>query len=615
MTTTAQNPGKQQSSDDLPRKHRRHQLIEATIRTIAEHGLSRVTLAKVANAANMSPGIVNFYFKSKEQLLLETLKEMEQEYGARVCAAIGKDEEPGKILLHLIDALFDPAIFNRNRAAVWSAYWGESQARSDYLAICGARDTELYDVIHRAMLQLCEQDARPHFDSHAAARGFEGLLDGFWQGLLYESERFDLDKARDICRGYLGNLFPGNFDAATHRGANDSCADEEVPVRPLMAPWTYGNQEFFDLEVEQLFKRNWLLAGHVSELRSAGEFITFDGLGERALVIRGRDHELRAFHNVCRHRGGRVVREATGVCKSSIVCPFHGWTYNLDGSLKSVPAAGTFHDLDRSAHGLVPIDLEVWSGFVFISFHGAGDSVSSLMAPVAEKVAPYQLENMQPIIPEFRETRQVNWKVVHDIDNEGYHVPVGHPSLHQLFGREYEDNLEGGVPYSRGRIQDKPGKLWSVAKYQRLLPRYEHLPEENQRLWCYVSLFPNLAFALYPDCIEYYMTLPMAPGKTLYVGRSFALPDERREARAARYLNMRINRKTSFEDESFVDWIQEGMSSSAFPEGTLSDTERGVSAFHRDIQEILPVGRLAQEPAAGTVALLNDALPGGSDTR
>jgi len=601
---TATRTGTASLSNNFARNQRRRQLIDATILTIAEHGLSRVTLAKVASAANLSPGIVNFYFKSKTRLLLETLKEMANEFDAQVVqSAVEHDAEPDLVLLRLIDAFFDPRIFNSHKAAVWSAYWGESQARSDYLAICGAKDSARYDVIHRSFSQLCRQGAHSRFDTHAAARGFEGLLDGYWEDLLLEPDVFDCDKAKDTCIGYLINLFPGRFDDVKSRSIADS-----PPFRTLMAPWTYVNDEFFDLEVEHLFKHNWLLAGHVSELREAGDFVTFDGLGERAIVIRGTDNELQAFHNVCRHRGGRVVRDQKGSCKRAMVCPFHGWSYNLDGSLKSVPAATTFADLDKRTLGLVPIDLEVWNGFVFVAFRRTDSSVASTLERIEEKVAAYQLQNMQPIIPEFRQTRSVNWKVIHDIDNEGYHVPVGHPSLHQLFGREYEDLEEDGLPWSYGRIQDKPGKLWSVANYQKCLPHYDHLPDENQRRWFYFALFPNLVFALYPDSMEYYMTLPVAPGKTMYTGRSFALPDSRREARAARYLNMRINRQTSFEDESFVNWIQEGMNSSEFPEGTLSSAEWGVSAFHQQIQKRLPVGRLEKEPASGTVAKINDSM-------
>src|SRR5690606_26462242 len=138
----------------------------------------------------------------------------------------------------------------------------------------------------------------------------------------------------------------------------------------------------------------WLLAGHLSELPEAGDYVTLEAAGERALVIRAADGSLRAFHNVCRHRGSRVVSGESGSCRRSIVCPFHGWTYNLDGSLKNVPAADTFAGLDKSRHGLVPLELEVWHGFVFVRFAAGGPSLADEMAPVEHMVAPYRLEDM-----------------------------------------------------------------------------------------------------------------------------------------------------------------------------------------------------------------------------
>ncbi len=595
--------------NDFARNHRRRQLIDATITAIAAHGLSKVTLAKVAHTAKLSPGIVNFYFNSKEQLLLETLQSMAQEFDTHVQATLRGSAEPVEILRRLIDAFFDPVVFNLEKASVWSAFWGESQARRDYLKICGEKDAEFFDTIHGAVVELCELEGRTEVDTEAAARGFEGLLDCFWQELVCEPEKFNRDAVRSTCLGYLRNLFPTRFAESV---SNSSAT--EPSMRPVMAPWTYRNPEFFDLEVEHIFKRSWLIAGHTSELAKPGDFITFDALGERALVVRGADNTLRAFHNVCRHRGSRVVQGQRGNCKQSIVCPFHGWTYNLDGSLKNVPAAKTFRELDKNSLGLVALDMEVWQGFVFVRFGGDGYSVASQLQPIEHKIAPYRLAEVLPIGPAYADSRPVNWKVFHDIDNEGYHVPIGHPGLHALFGRSYKDKMEGNVPCAYGRIQDTPARQWSVAKYQKLLPHYPHLPAKNQRLWAYFGLFPNAVFELHPECVGYYMTLPEAPDKVRLIVRYFALPDARREARAAQYLSLRINQQVGLEDESFVDWVQEGLQSSVFPKATLSTIESGVSAFHRAIQAKLPVGRLQREPARGTVANKNAAMQDQDNT-
>lgn len=592
-----------ESGEDFSRTYRRRQLIEATIATIAEHGLSKVTLAKVASCAKLSPGIVNFYFTSKEQLLLETLKELAVEFDEHVQQLLSNKQVPDQTLLELIEAYFDPKVFTATKVAAWSAFWGESKARTDYLSICGEKDIELHNRIHDLFVELGKRQVHSDLDTRAAARGFEGILDGYWQDLLHDSENFDTEQAKQTCRAYLRNLFPNHFQKTDHQSHS-----EVVPLRTLMAPWTYTNAEFFDLEVESLFKRNWLLAGHISELSKTGDFITFDGLGERAIVVRGEDDELRAFHNVCQHRGSRVVRGERGNCKKAIVCPFHGWTYHLDGRLKNIPAINTFTQVDKQTHGLVSLDIEIWHGFIFIRFGGNGPSLAEMMAPMEEQVAPYKLEQMQPFTDVRKELHKVNWKVVHDIDNEGYHVPIGHPGLHELFGRDYFDKAMENVTCSFGRIQDKPAKQWSVARYQNLLPNYDHLPKDAQRLWFYVPVFPNLVFAIYPDSAEYYMTLPVSPSETWFIGRSFMFPDNRREAQAAAYLNLRINRQVGFEDWSYIDWLQEGMSSSAFPKGTLSELEAGVSDFHQEIQKLLPAGRLENEPVPGTLARINQSM-------
>ena len=378
----------------------------------------------------------------------------------------------------------------------------------------------------------------------------------------------------------------------------------------LLAPWTYGSEEFLGLEVEVLFKRRWLLAGHVSDLPSARDYLTFNAFGESALVVRGNDNRLRAFHNVCRHRGARLLDDDLGQCPHRLTCPFHGWTYDLDGALLSVPAVDTFENLDLSENGLAPLRMEIWMGFIFVCFRGddATDvpSVAQSMQPAERLLAPYRMSDMMPIAgARFGETRPYNWKVIHDVDNEGYHVPLGHPTLQQLYGRDYRDELVAHIPVSFAYLNEKPGKLWSVRHYQKLLPGFDHLPAEQQRLWLYVGIFPNLVLAMYPDSMEFYMTIPVSAESTRFVGGAYALPDARREVRAARYLNARINRITDREDNAFVRRLQAGMKSSAFPEPHLSSKEPGVREFHDKIRRALPVANLAEAPPAGAVARVN----------
>jgi phenylpropionate dioxygenase-like ring-hydroxylating dioxygenase large terminal subunit len=112
--------------------------------------------------------------------------------------------------------------------------------------------------------------------------------------------------------------------------------------RSGLPAWTYDNAELTSLEIEQVFLRNWLFVGHVAELPNSGDYQCFSMGDERAVVVRDGEGEIRAFYNLCRHRASRVVAEESGHCGKSFICPFHGWSYNLDGSLRNIPRADTW---------------------------------------------------------------------------------------------------------------------------------------------------------------------------------------------------------------------------------------------------------------------------------
>ncbi|MGI9302039.1 MAG: aromatic ring-hydroxylating oxygenase subunit alpha, partial [Gammaproteobacteria bacterium] len=355
-----------------------------------------------------------------------------------------------------------------------------------------------------------------------------------------------------------------------------------LPARTgeLLAPWTYFDDEILALEKEHIFRKHWLFLCHACEIPSPGDYLAFDIIDERVLVLRGDDGVVRTFHNICRHRGSRVVRDDAGNCPRAIACPFHGWTYDLKGNLRGVPAAKTFANLDQSRVRLVEIEHEIWNGLVFIRFGGEGPSIAEMLRPLESRLAPYRIAELEPISARSRDVASVNWKAVHDIDNEGYHVPVGHPGLNSLVYDYLDEALENGVFASFSTLKTELSPHWSVARYQKLLPRAEHLPDEDQRSWWYVGIFPHVVFSLTPDMFDFYQTFPLETGKTLLVSRSYGLPNASRQTRAARYLNMRINKQVSAEDRQLVRWLSESLRSSALPREHLSSTEACVTAYH-----------------------------------
>lgn len=597
------------SSDFASSDHRKQQLIDATIETIAMVGLSKTTVAKVAKTAALSQGIVNFYFQSKNHLLLSTLEFVSTEYDHAIESAVMNRSGAMDILHAIVDVSFDPQLFNRGKLIVWCAFLSESHAREEYFSICVKQDLASRNRLIELISELVKINPTSNLNPEAIARGFKGMIEVYWQEYLTTPQPFNIDLAKQTCRDYLSAFFP-NDENNTHSNASDTVAKLTIqPPSDTLPPWTYSNEDFFQLEKQYIFKKNWLLVGHISEVVSTGDYITFDALGERALIIKGEDDKIRAFHNVCRHRGSKVVDGQIGNCLNVLSCPFHGWTYHLDGMLKNIPRAETFANINKSEHGLVPLSLEIWNGIIFINFSEGQPTLASKMHRIDEFVAPYQIEKMQPLpSTRYHQQRSYNWKIIHDIDNEGYHVPRGHPSLHQLYGTDYEDGFIGDIPFSYGRINTQPAKLWSVRKYQELLPEFPHLPEDNQRKWFYVAAFPSMVLGLYPDMLDIYMTIPKSATETQYIGASYALPDDRQEVKVSRYLTRRINRTTDIEDERFVRWIQQGIESSVFPTPQLSSLEKGVSHLHKQIRELIPIATLPEPPKGHDIGEINKAM-------
>ncbi|NBZ88171.1 aromatic ring-hydroxylating oxygenase subunit alpha [Stagnihabitans tardus] len=382
--------------------------------------------------------------------------------------------------------------------------------------------------------------------------------------------------------------------------------------RSGLPAWTYHSPAIFDLERE-VFLNHWQVVGHASDIPAPGDWLAFDILGERAVVMRGQDGVVRAFHNLCRHRGARVVDGVQGNCRGAVVCPFHGWVYNLDGTLRGAARPESFGALDREKFGLKPIEMECFHGFLFLRFHpGPQPSVAELLAPFAEDFAAYRAAGLLAVGESSWLTElPVNWKSVRDVDNEGYHVALAHPSLQELYGRDYADHqLQGGINFSRGGFGDKPGRRWSVKEYVKLSEDPPGLPDHLKKTWTYYGMFPAIVFAFTPEGAQFYHEIPIGPGQTRLTGRQYRYPEETRRQRLARYLAMRIDRDTSAEDQQLTIWSNESMKSQAFEGFHLSDLEYGLRAHHDRLRALIPVMRLAKAPPESEIARLNAEMLG-----
>lgn len=362
--------------------------------------------------------------------------------------------------------------------------------------------------------------------------------------------------------------------------------------------WTYDDPDFFEAEKAKVFAASWQVVCHESDVAEPGCWHALDYLKESVLVVRGEDRALRAFTNVCRHRGSRLVDGHKG-CARRLTCPYHAWTYALDGRLAAAPFSEDYPGLDMAREGLASVDLEIWRGFVFVRLVREGPSVAEMMAPYEEQIVPYRFEALRALGRVTLRPRAVNWKNVADNYSDGLHIPVAHPGLTRLFGRSYGVEAERHVDRMWGDLVDAPSANPSERAYQKFLPPAEHLPPANRRRWLYFKLWPNVAFDIYPDQVDFMQFLPVSPTETLIREISYCLPDDRREMRAARYLNWRINRRVNAEDTALIARVQKGMASSSFAAGPLARQEVCLRSFGRRMRALIPQARSRTRPPAG----------------
>jgi phenylpropionate dioxygenase-like ring-hydroxylating dioxygenase large terminal subunit len=363
--------------------------------------------------------------------------------------------------------------------------------------------------------------------------------------------------------------------------------------------WVYHDPEYFRVEMARLIRPSWQIVCHASDIPQAGDWRTLELLGESVIVIRGGDGIARAFANVCRHRGSRLVDGEAG-CAKRLTCPYHAWTYAADGRLVGVPSKEDYPGLDQSALGLIPVEIEAWRGFLFVRLETGGPGVAEMMAPYEDEVAPRRFEDLQAIGRITLRPRDVNWKNVADNYSDGLHINVAHPGLTRLFGGDYRIEAGEHVDRMSGALVARPSANLSERAYQALLPK------EAGRTWLYFKLWPNVAIDIYPDQVDFMHFVPVGPTQTMIREVSYARPGASREMKAARYLNWRINRGVNEEDTALIRRVQQGMGSGLYAPGPLGRSEVCLRSFANKLRRLIPETRLASPPPPGW-----SGLPGG----
>jgi phenylpropionate dioxygenase-like ring-hydroxylating dioxygenase large terminal subunit len=334
------------------------------------------------------------------------------------------------------------------------------------------------------------------------------------------------------------------------------------------ASW-YVDPRIFDLEKRTVFPYSWQIVARAAQVRDAGQYITAEIAGEPILVVRGNDRLLRGFFNVCRHHAAAVVTDPEGKTQS-LRCPYHGWTYNLEGTLIITPEFAGVRNFERSANGLLPIQTDVWEGWIFVKLDRNGPSLKEFLGKeLINKIQPLGLDKLHWTERRYY-TVNCNWKVF--IDNYldgGYHVPHIHSGLNSV------------LDYTHYTIET--GEHWCVQSSPITSDKGEEQTAavRTGESAFYYWIYPNLMINWYEGLMDTNLVCPRGVDRTEVI-IDFYFADISNSARERNLASIAVSERIQAEDKAICESVQSGLSSRAFTAGRLSvRREAGGHLFHR----------------------------------
>ena len=361
---------------------------------------------------------------------------------------------------------------------------------------------------------------------------------------------------------------------------------EEASGLPNAAYWS---PDWLRLEQERVFRRSWVFAGAEAEIPEPGDMKPIEIGGAPLVVLRDQAGEIRAFHNVCRHRGARLV---SAPCRKPLVaCPYHAWSYGLDGKLRTRPHFSGPDRVDRFEAGggerldLMPVRAETWNGCIFANLSGDAEPLTAWLAPMVARSSAYDFSVLR-WAGKLEVEVKANWKLVYENYIEGYHVFSVHPRLlkYAPMALRWSGEWTGQVFYNdyvAPQLEEGRGDG---------LPHYPNLTDEDRRRGLWFLCFPQFAAELYADQLTLLVATPLAPDLTreelhIFLVGEAATAETHRPAREAVF---RMWDELNREDLGILELLQEGRKSPAYDGGRLSPHWEGPThAFGRRVVEAI----------------------------
>jgi phenylpropionate dioxygenase-like ring-hydroxylating dioxygenase large terminal subunit len=398
------------------------------------------------------------------------------------------------------------------------------------------------------------RNTRPPFNEHETGNGRAGSL-----------------RRRTSVKGEVTEMVPHSdlFNPAHYQSVRKPLLEAET-----MPGWCYTSPEFYRREVERIWKKAWNFVGSVGQIPNPGDYFTLTFVGIPLIILKDGNGALRAFANSCRHRGSELL-EGSGNCKL-ISCPYHSWTYELDGRLRGAPEMDKTLGFDKSQYGLIPIHLDTWGGFLFVNFDNNAGPLQKFLGNLPEKLAPYRLENMALV---RRKTYDMacNWKLFVENAKESYHIGT----VHRATINKYASAKSAGywVEEPTGEyvvtFAQHEGSM-ALLKGAKGFPTIEGLLGKREAGGTYAPLiYPSTYLACTIDCAWYLEMHPLGPGKTRMIHGALFPKDRLERPDFEEVVENYFNRWDVTIEEDIVasERQQKGIDSPYAPPGRFSHRE------------------------------------------
>ena len=531
------------------KNRQRQRLIDACISALHIHGPSRTTVEKVVAIANLSPGIVRFYFKSKAAMLVASLQYLATEFDEKVLVPVmAMRDTPVQAMRRLVDLYLDPELASPRKISVWYAFWGEATSRQEYYEICGQKDDSFVALVRELMQRLVLQSGEKHLDVDAISIGFIGLLEVLWQGFAFQSEA-DIDRqaARERCYAYLRSIFPSQFTS-----------DGETPTGATRARRPAG---FATRDCEAVILESAQIVAHETELPALGDVLALEVGGTPVMIVRSQDGRLRALENRCTHSPHELMANGHHRGLQELSCALHGERWSLSGGPVGQPAPPALNALPiRCVNGVV-----------------------MLLPALPERAAPHSLIDLlaaQPYLEPFAAPRvwqvAADWNVVveHWLD-----VWLSARSTARLGNLREAPRVE--LDEASGRVDwvaslDGATGPWTLRHFSRLSAQV------GEHVWSRHFIAPNTVVDRHAGGLSLMLVTPVAAGECRIETRAYIQSPKDKRRRALAYLALRLARPWIGQDCEIAASLQRAARA---PRPASIDAPAGsaVAAFRRYI--------------------------------